>query len=93
MVFITNLYNCVNEGSGYFFHDKLIAPALPIGRGLLPPRKAKHGVKLPALKGGSSRKGNSLFRIASLHPSLKGRAYREASRPVLVGVNVLNNRQ
>jgi hypothetical protein len=33
-----------NEGSGYFFHDKLIAPALPTGRGLLPLRKAKHGV-------------------------------------------------
>jgi hypothetical protein len=32
------------EGSGYFFHDKLIAPLFPTGRGLLPPRKAKYGV-------------------------------------------------
>jgi hypothetical protein len=32
------------EGSGYFFHDKMIAPVLLMGRGLLPPRKAKHGV-------------------------------------------------
>jgi hypothetical protein len=79
------------EGSGCFFHGKLIAPIFPRGRGLLPPRKAKHGVVLPALKGGTSRKGNYLFKIASLHPALKGRAFREASRPVIVGVNVLNS--
>jgi hypothetical protein len=69
------------------------APVLPMGRGLLPPRKAKHGVKLPALKGGASRKGKYLFKIASLNPALKGRACREASRPVLVGVKLLNSRQ
>jgi hypothetical protein len=32
------------EGLGYFLHDKMIAPVLLMGRGLLPPRKAKHGV-------------------------------------------------
>jgi hypothetical protein len=32
------------EGLGCFFHDKMIAPVLLLGRGLLPPRKAKHGV-------------------------------------------------
>jgi hypothetical protein len=83
----------VIEGSGCFFHGKLIAPVLPRGRGLLPPRKAKQGVKLPALEGGSSRKGNYLFKKACLHPALKGRAYREASRPVIVGLKVLNNGQ
>jgi hypothetical protein len=71
----------------------LIPPVLLMDRMLLTPRKAKHGVKLPALKGGDSavrqcfaaRKGNHLFKIASLHSALKGRACREASRPVLVG--------
>jgi hypothetical protein len=29
-------------------------------------------VKLPALKGGASRKGKYLFQIASLNPALKG---------------------
>jgi hypothetical protein len=32
------------KGSGCFFHDKMIAPVLLMGRGLLPPRKAKHGL-------------------------------------------------
>ena len=32
------------QGSGYFFHDKMIAPVLLMGRGLLPPKKAKDGV-------------------------------------------------
>jgi hypothetical protein len=32
------------EGSGCFLHDKMIAPVFLMGRGLLPPRKAKHGV-------------------------------------------------
>ncbi len=32
------------QGSGYFFHGKMIAPALLMGKGLLPPKKAKHGV-------------------------------------------------
>ncbi len=41
---ITISYWYLFEGSGYFFHDKMIAPALLIDRGLLPPRKAKHGV-------------------------------------------------
>jgi hypothetical protein len=36
--------NYLIHESGYFFHDKLIAPALPTGRGRLQPRKAKHGV-------------------------------------------------
>jgi hypothetical protein len=31
------------EGSGCFFHDKMIAPVFLMGRGLFPPRKAKHG--------------------------------------------------
>jgi hypothetical protein len=26
----------IDEGSGYFFHDKMIAPVLLMGRGLLP---------------------------------------------------------
>jgi hypothetical protein len=34
----------MSEGSGCFFHDKMIAPVLLMGRGLLPPRKAKHGL-------------------------------------------------
>jgi hypothetical protein len=34
----------LSEGSGCFFHDKMIAPVLLMGKGLLPPRKAKHGV-------------------------------------------------
>ncbi len=46
------------QGSGYFFHDKMIAPVLLMGKGLLPPKKAKHGVgscssvscKQPAVK-------------------------------------------
>jgi hypothetical protein len=46
------------EGSGCFFHDKMITLVLLMGRGLLPPRKAKHGVgscssesfKSPAVK-------------------------------------------
>jgi hypothetical protein len=29
---------------GCFFHGKMIAPVLLMGKGLLPPRKAKHGV-------------------------------------------------
>jgi hypothetical protein len=37
-------------------------------------------VKLPALKGGASRKGIYLFQIASLNPALKGGACREANR-------------
>ena len=37
-------------------------------------------VKLPALKGGASRKGKYLFQIASLNPALKGGACREANR-------------
>ncbi len=53
-----NLRIPLNEGSGYFFHDKMIAPVFLMGRGLLPPRKAKHGVgscssesfKSPAVK-------------------------------------------
>jgi hypothetical protein len=36
-------------------------------------------VKLPALKGRASRKGNYLFQIASLIPALKGGACREAN--------------
>ena len=32
------------EGSGCFFYDKMIAPVLLMGKGPLPPRKAKHGV-------------------------------------------------
>ena len=39
-----NLKIPLNEGSGCFFHDKMIATALLMGRGLLPLRKAKHGV-------------------------------------------------
>jgi hypothetical protein len=34
----------VFEGSGCFFHDKLIAPVFLRNKGLLPPRKAKHSV-------------------------------------------------
>jgi hypothetical protein len=37
-------------------------------------------VKLPALKGGVSRKGKYLFQIASPNPALKGGACREANR-------------
>jgi hypothetical protein len=37
-------------------------------------------VKLPALKGEASRKGNYLFQIASLNPALKGGDCREANR-------------
>ncbi|MGD2271311.1 MAG: hypothetical protein PVI06_12980, partial [Desulfobacterales bacterium] len=52
------LFSALFERSGYFFHDKLIAPALLRGRGRLPPRKATHGVgscwserfKQPAVK-------------------------------------------
>jgi hypothetical protein len=55
---VKQLKHKILEGSGYFFHDKLIAPVLPTGRGLLPPGKAKHGVgscwrapfKQPAVK-------------------------------------------
>jgi hypothetical protein len=39
-------------------------------------------VKLPALKGGASRKGKYLFQIASLNPALKGGACREAYRSI-----------
>jgi hypothetical protein len=39
-------------------------------------------VKLPALKGGASRKGKYLFQIASLNPALKGGACREANRSI-----------
>jgi hypothetical protein len=41
-------------------------------------------VKLPALKGGASRKGNYLFQIASLNPALKGGACREANRSKII---------
>jgi hypothetical protein len=40
----------------------------------------KKNVKLPALKGGASRKGKYLFQIASLNPALKGRV--KGSKPV-----------
>ena len=48
----------LTEGLGRFFHDKMIAPVLLMGKGLLPPRKAKLGVgscwreslKWPAVK-------------------------------------------
>jgi hypothetical protein len=39
-------------------------------------------VKPPALKGGASRKGNYLFQIASLNPTLKGGTGREANRSI-----------
>ncbi len=32
------------QGSGYFFQVKMIVPVRLMGRGLLPPKKAKHGV-------------------------------------------------
>ncbi len=41
-------------------------------------------VKLPALKGGASRKGKYLFQIASLNPALKGGACREADRSKMI---------
>jgi hypothetical protein len=41
-------------------------------------------VKLPALKGGASRKGKYLFEIASLNPALKGGECKEANRSNLV---------
>jgi hypothetical protein len=37
--------------------------------------------KLPALKGGASRKGKYLFQIASLYPGLKGGV--KGSEPVM----------
>jgi hypothetical protein len=50
-------------------------------------------VKLPALKGGASRKGTYLFPIASLNPALKGGACREANRSKFKFSNVLNIRE
>jgi hypothetical protein len=32
------------QGSGYFFHTKMIAPVVLMGKGLLPLKKAKYGV-------------------------------------------------
>jgi hypothetical protein len=34
----------INQKSGYFLHDKMIAPVLLTGRGLLPPGRANFGV-------------------------------------------------
>jgi hypothetical protein len=43
------------EGSGCFFHDKMIAPVLQMGRGLLPPRKANTASVLVGVKVLNSR--------------------------------------
>ncbi len=48
-------------------------------KGFLGLEKKKSKVKLPATRGGASRKGNYLFQIASLNPALKGGDCREAN--------------
>jgi hypothetical protein len=47
-------------------------------------------VKLPALKGGASRKGIYLFQIASLNPALKG-GVREANRSKNIKISKLEH--